>query len=136
MFEHITHERVRYGHTDQMGYLYYGHYPLFYEIGRTEAMRSLGLAYREMEQKHGIFMPVVSMEVKYLRPAFYDDLLEIKTEIREMPDKFITFHNELFNPSGKRINTGKVRLCFYDPVIKKTVPAPDFFVEKLKHYFE
>ncbi len=136
MYEHITQERVRYGQTDQMGYLYYGHYPMFYEIGRTEAMRSLGLAYSELERKHGIFMPVVSMEVKYLRPAFYDDLLTIKTQIRKMPDRFITFHTELINPAGKLINTGVVKLCFYDPGLKRTVDMPDFFVEKLNPYFE
>ena len=99
-------------------------------------MRSLGLAYSELERKHGIFMPVVSMEVKYLRPAFYDDLLTIKTQIRKMPDRFITFHTELINPAVKLINTGVVKLCFYDPGLKRTVDMPDFFVEKLNPYFE
>ncbi len=136
MYEHITQERVRYGFTDQMGYLYYGHYPLFYEIGRTEAMRDIGLSYSELESKHEIYMPVVSMEVKYLRPAFYDDLLTIKTQVRKLPDKFITFYTELFNPAGELINVGKVKLCFYDPKMKSVVMVPDYFIQEFRKYFE
>ena len=136
MFEHVSKERVRYGHTDQMGYMYYGHYTMLYEIGRTEAMRSLGLSYSKMETELNVAMPVVSLNVRYLRPCFYDDLLTLKTQIRKFPEKFITFHTEIYNPDQKLINVGEVRLCFVSKVTKRTIDLPEEFTEKLKPFFE
>lgn len=136
MYAHEIQIRVRYGETDQMGYLYYGNYAQYYEVGRVELIRSLGLSYKEMEEKHGIWLPVANLEVKYIRPAYYDDLLTVRTELREMPDKFITFHVEIFNEQRKLINAGRVRLGFFDAAQKKVVMAPDFIQEKLKGYFE
>ena len=85
MYSFETQLRVRYGETDQMGYLYYGNYAQFYEVGRVETMRSLGMSYKTLETDYGILMPVMSMQVRYVRPAFYDDLLTIKTTIRHFP---------------------------------------------------
>lgn len=134
----LTHEfkkRVRYGETDQMGYLYYGNYAQYYEIGRAELIRTLGLTYREMEEVHGIIMPVVSMQVRYLRPARYDELITIHTELRKLPDRYITFNMELFNEAGERVNAGTVRLCFVKQESGESVPTPDFLMEKLKEHF-
>ena len=72
--------RVRYGETDQMGYCYYGNYASFFEVGRVEALRELGLSYKEMEDQ-GIMLPVSHFEVDYLSPTFYDDLLTVETKI-------------------------------------------------------
>ena len=85
MFEHTFQKRVRYGETDQMGYLYYGNYAQLYEIGRAELIRSIGLTYKDMEKKYGILMPVISMNSRYVRPAHYDELLNIKTILRNAP---------------------------------------------------
>jgi acyl-CoA thioester hydrolase len=134
MFIHDTYKRVRYGETDRMGYLYYGNYPLYYEIGRVEAMRSLGLSYKVMEEELKVFMPVMSLEIRYLRPAFYDNEIRIRTEIKKMPERDIVFHNELFNEADERINAGKVRLCFLNPAGER-VNCPDFLMEKLGEYF-
>ena len=135
MYSHDTQLRVRYGETDQMGYLYYGRYAEYFEVGRVETIRSLGLTYKELEEHHGIWLPVVSLEMRFVRPAFYDDLLTIHTEIRKLPDEYITFHCEIFNEKRKLINAGTVRLCFFAAATKKVVPAPEHLLEKLRPYF-
>ena len=136
MYSHDTQLRVRYGETDQMGYLYYGRYAEYFEVGRVETIRSLGLTYKELEDKHGIWLPVVSLDMRFVRPAYYDDLLTVHTEIRKMPDEYITFHCEVFNEKRKLINAGTVRLCFFAAASKKVVPAPEHLLEKLRPYFE
>lgn len=135
----LTHEctkRVRYGETDQMGYLYYGNYAQYYEIGRAEMIRSLGLSYRAMEEEHGVLMPVMSLQCRYVRPALYDELITIRSTLRHLPQKTITFHMELFNEKGKLVNGGSVKLCFVDAKTNKSIDTPPYLLEKLKPYFE
>lgn len=136
MYRHEYHKRVRYGETDQMGYLYYGHYAQYYEIGRVEMLRSLGLTYKAMEEEHGIIMPVMTLQQRFVRPARYDELLRIQTTLRKMPDKFIVFHVEIFNEQDKLVNGGSVKLCFVDAESNKTVHAPDYLLQKLRPYFD
>lgn len=127
--------RVRYGETDQMGYLYYGRYAEYYEVGRVETIRSLGLSYKELEQVHGIWLPVVSLQMRFVRPAHYDDLLSIHTEIRQLPDTHITFHTDIRNEQGETVNAGTVRLCFFKADEKKVVSAPELLLQKLRPHF-
>ena len=136
MFKHESFKRVRYGETDQMGFLYYGHYALYYELGRVEALRSLGIRYRDMEDEMDIMLPVVSMECKYLRPARYDDIVRIVTELRVLPESYITFHYELYNEKDALLNIAKVKLCFYDRKLGRRIPTPPFILEKLSGFFE
>ena len=135
MYQFDTQVRVRYAETDQMGYLYYGNYASFFEVGRVETMRSLGLSYKEMEEVLGIWLPVASLETRYVRPAFYDDLLTLHTEIRRLPDKNIIFHTDILNPQGKICAAGRVRLTFFDAAQKKVVQCPETMLEALKPYF-
>lgn len=135
MFTHEFQKRVRYGETDQMGYLYYGHYPAYYEIGRVEMLRSLGMTYKSMEEDLQIMMPVMSLQMRYVRPARYDELITIRTSLRKMPDKFITFHVELLNEKGKLVNGGSVKLCFVDIETNKTVMVPPALAQALKPFF-
>lgn len=135
MYTHEFQKRVRYGETDQMGYLYYGRYADLYEIGRVEMLRSLGLSYKEMEEEQGVMLPVKSLQMRFVRPARYDELVTIKTTLREMPQKDIVFHVEVLNEKNKIVNGGSVRLVFVDMKTNKTVTAPDFLVEQLKRYF-
>lgn len=123
--ESIFKVRIRYSETDQMGYVYYGNYARFYEIGRTEMMRSLGIHYKTMEDQ-GIMMPVISMEARYLRPARYDDLIEIKTRIRKLDDKEIIFETRIFNEENQLLNRGTVRLCFIDKKTHHRIATPAF----------
>lgn len=136
MFRHSFHKRIRYGETDQMGYLYYGHYPLLYEIGRVEAIRSLDLSYKVMESDLGVMMPVIEVESKYIKPALYDELIRIDTLLYEMPGRIIEFYFELFNQENTLIHKAKVRLVFVNMQTNKMVKAPDYLTDKLKPFFE
>ena len=109
MFEHSTKVRVRYGETDQMGYMYYGNYAEFYEVGRVEMLRSLGLTYSGMEES-GIMMPVLEMNCKYLKPALYDEEITVRVIMNKMPGIKIHFRYELFNEKNELINTGETLL--------------------------
>ena len=135
MFIHETHVRVRYGETDQMGYLYYGNYAQYYEVGRAEAIRSLGISYKELEAVHGIMMPVMSLQMRFVRPALYDELLTVRTNLRHLPTDTITFHMEIYNEKKKLVNGGSVKLCFVEMASGKTVAPPQYLIEKLKTYF-
>ena len=134
MFTHTTNIRVRYGETDQMGIMYYGNYALYYEVGRVEAIRSLGVTYKSLEED-GIGMPVVRLESKFLKPAYYDDLLRITTTIPEIPDRFINFQVIIHNEDNHIIHKAKVVLCFQDFQTGSMIKAPAKIVEKLKPYF-
>jgi len=106
MFEHSTKLRVRYGETDQMGYMYYGNYAEFYEVGRVEMLRSLGLTYSGFEES-GIKMPVLELKCKYLKPALYDEEITIKVIMDKMPGVRIHFRYELFNDKDELINIAR-----------------------------
>ena len=135
MFTFDTQIRVRYGETDQMGYLYYGHYAQYFEVGRAETIRSLGISYKEMETDLGIMMPVMSLQMRYVRPALYDELLTIRTTLRQLPESTMTFHHEIFNEKKKLVNGGSVKLCFVDMKSGKTVAPPQYLLDKLAPYF-
>ena len=135
MFIHETQIRVRYGETDQMGYLYYGTYAQYYEVGRAEAIRSLGLSYKEMETVHGVMMPVMSLQMRFVRPALYDDLLTIRTTLRHLPTDTMTFHVEIFNEKKKLVNGGSVKLCFVEMKTNQSVPTPQYLLNSLKSFF-
>lgn len=133
MFTFETQLRVRYAETDQMGFVYYGNYPQYFEVARADAMRKLGLTYREMEEQ-GVVMPIASMHVKYIRPARYDDLLTIKTFIPELPASRMHFDYEIFNESGTLLNQGTTILAFLNKNTGRPCPAPDWFIEKLSSF--
>src|SRR6516164_9092358 len=101
MFVAKTQIRVRYAETDQMNVVYYGNYAQYFEVARAESIRNLGYTYKELESV-GIIMPVVEMQTKFLRPAHYDDLLTIKTILRELPvEHKIQFEHEVYNQEKK-----------------------------------
>lgn len=126
--------RVRYAETDKMGYVYYGNYTTYYEVGRVEALRQLGTSYKEMED-NGIMLPVYTCNLKYIKPAVYDDLLVIKTTIKELPTARITFDYEIYNQKNELINTGTTTLVFINMATNKPCPAPESFIEKIKKFF-
>lgn len=136
MFVSTTTIRVHYALTDQMGFVYYGNYAQFYEIGRTEAIRQLGYTYKDIESM-GIIMPVVDLHFKFLRPAKYDDLLTVKTTLRELPIHHkIVFHGEVFNEAGQLLNAGDVTLYFMEASGMKRCSMPEALMEKLRPFFE
>ncbi|OAV46126.1 thioesterase family protein [Lewinella sp. 4G2] len=131
-----TSYRVTYADTDQMGYLYHGNYATLYEIGRTEMLRDLGLSYAGMERDHGVGMPVMSLNQRFVRPARYDEVLTIITTLRHLPGRTITFHVEIKNAAGKLVNGGSVKLCFVETSGGRSVPCPDYLLKKLQPHFE
>lgn len=135
MFEHTTKVRVRYGETDQMGYMYYGNYAEFYEVGRVEMLRSLGMTYSGMESS-GIMMPVLEMNCKYLKPALYDEEISIKVIMHKMPGVKIHFRYELYNPGGELINIGDTLLVFVNMKTNRPCMPPQEFLDKLKPFFQ
>jgi len=135
MYQFDYKKRVRYSETDKMGYLYYGNYASLYEIGRVETIRSLGIAYQELEDVHGIMLPVLSMNSRFKMPAKYDEELTIRTTLKEMPSKMITFHHDILNSKGQSINEAVVKLFFIDIASNKRISVPIFIEEKLKAYF-
>lgn len=124
MIQHTTQVRVRYGETDRMGYVYYGNHALYYEVGRVEMLRFMGYPYDEME-RDGVMCPVTALEVRYLRPALYDELLTITTKITEKPTQSIVFEVEIRNEAAKLVSVGKVVLAFVDADTRKRCNAPD-----------
>ena len=120
--------RVRYGETDQMGFVYYGVYAQYYEVGRVEAMRSLGFSYKEMEES-GVLMPVINLTVNYKKPALYDDEVRIVTMVKEIPGLRITFDYECYNQKDVLLNTGSVTLVFIDKQKNKPMQPPQWFME-------
>ena len=126
--------RVRYGETDRMGYAYYGNYAEYFEVARVEALRALGMNYKEMEDS-GIHLPVYTFSVKYFKPAFYDDVLTIKTTIPKLPEARIIFEYETYNEKEERLNKGETTLVFLDKKSNKPISAPKDFIEKIKKYF-
>jgi len=135
MFTHTTKVRVRYGETDQMGYMYYGNYAEFFEVGRVEMLRSLGLTYRWMEEV-GIMMPVLEMKCKYLKPALYDEEISIKVTMERMPGVKIHFKYELFNEKEELIHVGETLLAFIDMKRNRPSLPPQEFLDQVKPYFE
>lgn len=135
MYIYEFQKRVRYAETDQMGYLYHGNYATYYEIGRVEMLRSLGFTYKSMEDDLGILMPVMSLDMRFVRPGRYDELLTIETTLREVPDKTIIFHVRIFNEKKKLVNGGRIKLCFVDANTNKTVTAPEFLLEAVRPFF-
>jgi len=135
MIFHESKIRVRYSETDRMGYVYYGNYAAFFEVARVEMLRWLGVNYKELED-NGIALPVSEYTVKFLRPAFYDQLLTIKTCIREQPTKKIVFIYETFNENNDLINKASTTLVFVGFETGKPCDLPEnlsrLFSEKFK----
>jgi acyl-CoA thioester hydrolase len=134
MYQAETTVRVRYGETDQMGYVYYGYYAMYYEVARVEALRRLGLTYREIEAM-GIIMPVLENHTKFLAPGKYDELLRIVTTIREKPTVRVTFEYEVFNEEGKLINRGETMLAFIDRKTNRPTRPPKAMMDALNPFF-
>ena len=135
MFVTETQIRIHYALTDQMGVVYHGHYAQFYEIGRAEAIRQLGYTYKDIEAL-GIIMPVVDIYSRFLRPAKYDDLITVKTILKELPlHHKIVFHHEIYSQSDELLNTGEITLYFIDAKTMKRCEMPEELRKKIVKYF-
>jgi len=123
--------RVRYAETDQMGVVYHGNYAQYFEMGRVEWLRNLGLSYKFMEE-NGIMLPVVSLTLNYKKPARYDDLLTVRTILKKQESVKIEFDYEIYNEGGELLTIGNSVLVFVDMKTGRPVTPPDYVKEKLK----
>lgn len=135
MFSTDTLIRVRYAETDQMGVVYHSNYFPYFESARAESIRQLGLTYADME-KMGVIMPVIDVHCRYLRPAKYDDLLTVKTILKELPVHHkIEFHHEVYNEQNELLAIGKIILYFIEATTMKRITMPQQLLDKLQPYF-
>jgi acyl-CoA thioester hydrolase len=135
MLEHTTKVRVRYGETDQMGYMYYGNYAEFFEVGRVEMLRSQGMTYSSMEAS-GIMMPVMEMKCKYLKPARYDEEISIRVILDKMPGVKIHFRYELYNEQDELIHLAETLLVFVSMKTTRPCLPPQEFIDKMTPFFQ
>lgn len=135
MYTAQTQIRVRYAETDQMGYVYYGNYAMYFEVARVEAMRSIGFSYKEMEEE-GMMMPVLESHFRYLKPGKYDELLTIKAVIPALPGVRIRFEYEVFNEQLELITEGWTTLTFLRKDSHLPTRPPQNLLALLKVYFQ
>lgn len=126
------HIRVRYGETDQMGVVYHGNYPLYLEMGRIELLRKMGISYKKMEED-GIMLPVVSLSLNYKKSASYDDVINVKTQLKKAPTVRIEFDYEITNELGEILTTASTTLVFIDMKTNKPTRPPIYILEALKN---
>ena len=136
MFTSETKIRVRYAETDQMNVVYHGNYAQYFEVGRVESIRQLGLSYKDVGASE-IIMPVIEWSAKFIRPAHYDDLLTIRTSVKNWPvDYRVEFHQEVFNEQGKLLTTGKVLLYFLKAGTMEKAAMPEEMARTLRPFFD
>ena len=131
MYTHKTKLRVRYGETDQMKYVYYGIYAQYFEVGRVELLRSLGLSYKKLEEM-GYQLPVVNFNIDYKKPAYYDDELTIETTVVKIHKVKIVFRYKTYNISNELLNTAETTLVFVDLKTGKPCVVPKLLTDKFK----
>ncbi|AHM60239.1 thioesterase superfamily protein [Flammeovirgaceae bacterium 311] len=136
MYVAETKLRVRYAETDQMGYVYYGNYATYYEIGRVEALRDLGFSYKALETEAGVMMPVLELHVQYKAPALYDDELRLQISVPEMPQTRMRFEYKLYNAAGKLLNEGYTTLAFVNKSSGRPCRVPEELKQVLLPYFK
>ncbi len=127
--------RVRYKETDAMGVVHHSNYVNYYEVARTELLRGFGTTYKEMEQG-GVMMPIREVQMKFIAPALYDDLLTVRITVSEVPAARMTFYHEVFNEKGDLLNTGTVVLAFMNQQTRRPTRAPEAFRALFAPYFE
>ncbi|MDT0557520.1 thioesterase family protein [Ichthyenterobacterium sp. W332] len=122
--------RIRYGETDQMGVVYHGNYAQYFEMGRTEWLRNLGITYKAMED-NGIMLPVISLQINYKKSACYDDLVKVITTLKKTPTASIEFDYKLVNEKNEILALGNTVLAFIDMSKNRPTRCPQYILDKL-----
>lgn len=130
MISHKISVRVRYGETDQMGVVYHGNYVKYLEMGRIEWLRELGISYRDMEES-GIMLPVISICLNYKKSARYDDVIQVTTELKQLPTASIEFDYKITNEEGELLTTATAKLAFIDMNTLRPMRCPKYILDKL-----
>ena len=123
--------RIRYGETDQMGYVYHGNYAQYLEMGRLELLRKLGVSYKKMEEE-GVMLPVISLNLNFKKSAYYDDVVNVKTQLKKIPSVRIEFDYEITNQQGEILTTANTVLVFVNMKTGRPMKCPDYLLDKLQ----
>lgn len=134
MINHDVNVRVRYAETDKMGYVYYGNYATYFEIGRVETLRHIGSSYKDLEDS-GIMLPVLEYKSRFIKAAKYDDLLTIRTRIKKKPGVRIIFEYEVFNEAQILLSTAETTLVFVNSQTMKPCNAPEHLLQLMSPFF-
>lgn len=134
MISHEMELRVRYNEVDRMGFLYHSHYVEYYDMGRNELIRSLGITQLELEKVDNVMIPVIDLKLQYISSANFDDILVVKTYISELPRVKALFHAEIYR-DGVMINKMEVTLAFIDARTKKATRPPKKLMDAFAPYF-
>ncbi len=132
MKRHHTFVKVRYAETDQMGVVHHGNYAQYLEIARLEWLDQLGVSYKSLE-KEGVMLPVHELNTKFIKPAYFDDILRIETQLKELPRIKIEFAYQIFNQFDELITTAHTILVFMDSETKKPIRCPEYILNKIKN---
>ena len=122
--------RVRYAETDRMGYCYYGNFAAYFEVGRVESLRQLGITYKQMEDQ-GVILPVLDYQIKYVKPAYYDEELRIETTIDKVEGARIHFSYATYNEKNEKLNQASTTLVFVDAQSKRPINPPAYLKDAL-----
>ena len=131
MVSHDCKIRVWYKHTDQMAICHHSNHICYYEAARSELLRELGMPFAEVERR-GIMMPILEVQSKYRKPAYFDELLTVRIILREMPAARINFFYEIYNEKGELINTGMTQLGFIHSDTRRPCRCPEWFLDLLR----
>ncbi|MEQ9310062.1 MAG: thioesterase family protein [Balneolaceae bacterium] len=125
--------RSRYGETDKMGYVYYGRYLEYFEVARTEMIRSYGLSYQKMEDD-GVMLPVIHAELEYKSPVFYDEEIIIKVLVFDTPGvRLKTYYKVIAKERDQLCAIGEVTLCFMNDKTRRPTRAPKYFLDQFEN---
>lgn len=122
-FVHHIQLRPRYGEVDQMGYVYHANYVTYCHQARTELLRQFGIEDHQLEE-HNIMLPVISMDLRYHKPAGYDELLTVKTILKEEPRTRFSFQFEIRNEQDELICSANCSTAIVDRFTRKPMRAP------------
>jgi acyl-CoA thioester hydrolase len=131
MIEHEYSFRVMYHETDRMETVHHSNYVKYYETARWELFRSIGLSYHSVEEA-GYMLPVISMKFKFLKPAYYDDRLTVKTALKAVKGARVWFSYQLYNTDNELINEAETVLAFVNKKTWKPCLAPKFVLDTIE----
>lgn len=135
MHSFTTEIRVRYADTDKMQFVWNGKYLEYFEVGRTELLRSTGLVYAELENS-GYMLPLIETNIKFLHAARYDDILKIETTIRELYSPKVNIEYKIYKAeNGEIVAEGFTTHLFMRSDTQKAVRPPKIYMDALAPYF-
>ena len=128
---HETEIRVRYAETDKMGIVHHSNYLIWFEAGRSDLCRTRGFSYKEMEEQDNALMVVAESYVRYKSPAFYEDVLTVRTKVAEVRSRSIRFIYEIVRDDDSALLAEGETLHLVTDENKKVKLIPDIYKERL-----